>query len=66
MKKIGIIYGMENTFPNALVDRINSKKVPDIEAEHIRIGCIKMAEPSGYRVIIDRISHGGGRPSDGL
>lgn len=57
MRKIGIIYGMENTFPAALVDRINSKKVPDVTAEHIRIGGIKMAEASGYRVIVDRISH---------
>ena len=57
MAKIGIIYGMENTFPAALVDRINSKNVPGVTAEHIRIGGIKMAEPSGYRVIIDRISH---------
>ena len=56
MLKIGIIYGMENTFPYALVDRINSKNVPDLTAEHIRIGGVKMAEPSGYRVIIDRIS----------
>ena len=55
-KRIGIIYGMENTFPSALVERINSKNVPDIAAEHIRIGAIKMAEPSGYSVIIDRIS----------
>ncbi len=56
MPKIGIIYGMENTFPGALVDRINSKNVPDVSAEHVHIGGIKMAEPSGYRVIIDRIS----------
>ena len=57
MRKIGIIYGMENTFPTALVNRINSKKIPDILAEHIRIGGVQMAQPSGYRVIIDRISH---------
>ncbi len=56
-KKIGIIYGMENTFPSALVERINSKNVPDVVGEHIQIGGIKMADPSGYRVIIDRISH---------
>src|ERR1700751_533493 len=56
MPKIGIIYGMENTFPSALVDRINSKNVPDVTAEHIRLGGVKMAEPSGYRVIVDRIS----------
>jgi glutathione synthase/RimK-type ligase-like ATP-grasp enzyme len=57
MRKIGIIYGMENSFPPALVERINGKNVPGISAEHIRIGGVKMAEPSGYRVIIDRISH---------
>jgi glutathione synthase/RimK-type ligase-like ATP-grasp enzyme len=48
---------MENSFPPALVERINEKKVPDVSAEHIRIGGVKMAEPSGYRVIVDRISH---------
>src|SRR5438477_11788130 len=57
MNKIGIIYGMENTFPGALVERINSRKLDDIQAESILIGGIKMAQPSGYRVIIDRISH---------
>jgi glutathione synthase/RimK-type ligase-like ATP-grasp enzyme len=57
MRKIGVVYGMENTFPGALVDRINSMHVEEVRAEHIRIGGIKMAEPSGYRVIVDRISH---------
>jgi hypothetical protein len=57
MKKIGIIYGMENTFPGALVDRINSRDIAGILAEHIQIGGVKMAEPSGYTVIVDRISH---------
>ena len=57
MKKIGIIYGMENTFPGALVDRINSREVAGVSAEHVHIGGVKMAEPSGYAVIVDRISH---------
>src|SRR5947209_935002 len=57
MKKIGIIYGMENTFPGALVEKINSRGIPGIHAESVLIGGIKMAEPSGYRVIVDRISH---------
>jgi hypothetical protein len=56
MNKVGIIYGMENTFPGALVDRINSRGINDIQAEHIQTGGIQMAEPSGYTVIIDRIS----------
>jgi hypothetical protein len=57
MPKIGIIYGMENTFPPALVDRINSKHIHGVVAEHIKTGAARMAEPSGYRVIVDRISH---------
>lgn len=57
MPKIGIIYGMENTFPPALVERINGKRIPGVVAEHIQIGAIKMGQPSGYRVIVDRISH---------
>jgi glutathione synthase/RimK-type ligase-like ATP-grasp enzyme len=57
MPKIGVLYGMENSFPAALVDRINSKAIKGLVAEHIRIGAIRMAEPSGYRVIVDRISH---------
>ncbi len=56
MRKIGVLYGMENTFPAALVDRINRQGIAGLSAEHIRIGAIKMAEPGGYRVIIDRIS----------
>ncbi|HVO99830.1 MAG TPA: hypothetical protein VMT15_17280 [Bryobacteraceae bacterium] len=56
MRRIGIIYGMENTFPGALVDRINGMRVDGVQAEHVRIGGIKMAAPSGYRLIVDRIS----------
>lgn len=57
LHKIGIIYGMENTFPGALVDRINAMHADGVTADHIRLGGIKMAEPCGYRVIVDRISH---------
>lgn len=57
MKKIGVLFGMENTFPGALVDRINSMGYEDIRAEFVRVGGVQMASPSGYDVIIDRISH---------
>ena len=57
MKKIGIIFGMETTFPPALVDKINSMGEPDIQAELATVGEVRMAEPSPYQVIIDRISH---------
>lgn len=56
MKKIGILFGMENTFPQALVDRIREKNVDGIEAEFVSIDKVKMAECLGYDVIFDRIS----------
>lgn len=55
--KIGVVYGEENTFPPALVDRINARRVPDVIAEHIRVGPVRMAAANDYRVIVDRISH---------
>ncbi|MBU2493964.1 MAG: hypothetical protein KJ571_15160 [Bacteroidetes bacterium] len=56
MKKIGILFGQENTFPPALVERINSKKEKGIFAELAKINKVLQAEPTGYAVIIDRIS----------
>ena len=57
MKKIGVLFGMENTFPGALVERINAMKVDGVVAEFVQIGGVHMAQPSGYDVIVDRISH---------
>src|SRR6201985_1982298 len=56
-KRIGVLYGMEETFPPALVERINSMEVEGVVAEHLKTGGVKMAIPSGYDVIVDRISH---------
>jgi len=57
VKKIGVLFGMENTFPGALVERINGFDVPEVTAEFVRIGGVRMAEPCPYAVIVDRISH---------
>ena len=57
MKKIGIVFGMETTFPPAVVQKINSFQDPEIRAELAKVGEVRMAEPSPYAVIIDRISH---------
>ncbi|MBI3193228.1 MAG: hypothetical protein HYZ34_02030 [Ignavibacteriae bacterium] len=56
MKKIGILHGMEESFPSTLVERINSKKEKDIVAEAVRIDKVIQNESLGYDVIIDRIS----------
>ncbi|MDA7501881.1 hypothetical protein N8482_01255 [Chitinophagales bacterium] len=56
MKKIGILFGKESTFPFALIDRINQKNVDGIVAEKVQVDVVRQAEPTGYSVIIDRIS----------
>ena len=57
MKKIGVLFGVENTFPGALVERINSMAVDGVQAEPVKLGAVTMAESCGYAVIVDRISH---------
>ena len=57
MAVIGVLYGMEDSFPPALVDRINSLGVKNVSAEHVKVGGVVMAEPPRYDVIVDRISH---------
>jgi len=57
VKKIGVLFGMENTFPGALVEKINSMELDGITAEFVQVGGVKEAVPSGYTVIVDRISH---------
>src|SRR5262245_7751700 len=54
--KIGILVGMENTFPPALIEKINGMNA-GVTAEYIKIGGVKMGEPTPYRLIFDRISH---------
>jgi len=56
MKKIGILFGQETTFPPAFVDRVNSKKENGITAEFVKIDKVIQGEPNGYDVIMDRIS----------
>ena len=56
MKKIGILFGRERSFPHALIERINSLKVPGIVAEPVTINKVAQGEPSGYAVVLDRIS----------
>lgn len=56
MKKIGILFGQEKTFPQAFVDRVNSKNIDGITAEFVQIDKVMQGELCGYDVIIDRIS----------
>ncbi|HRD57635.1 MAG TPA: hypothetical protein PK504_06270 [Ferruginibacter sp.] len=56
MKKIGVLHGKERSFPEALVERINSKNVVGIVAEPVKIDMVAQGEPTEYAVIFDRIS----------
>ena len=55
MKKIGLLFGMEQSFPPALVEEINSRD-EDVAAEFVEIGGITLDDLFEYDVILDRIS----------
>jgi glutathione synthase/RimK-type ligase-like ATP-grasp enzyme len=57
VKKIGVLFGMENTFPGALVEKINGMNLGGISAEFVEVGAVRLDRPSAYSVIVDRISH---------
>lgn len=56
MKKIGLLFGRERSFPLAVIERINAKQVDGISAEPVSIDKVMQGYPSDYAVIIDRIS----------
>jgi predicted flap endonuclease-1-like 5' DNA nuclease len=56
MKKIGILFGQEDTFPWAFIDRINSKNIEGIVAEKVTVDKVIQGESTEYAVIVDRIS----------
>ncbi|MBK6902533.1 MAG: hypothetical protein IPH04_06905 [Saprospirales bacterium] len=56
MKKIGILFGQERSFPQAFVDRINAKKVAGVQAELLKAEELMQNKGTGYAVIFDRIS----------
>ncbi|MGH9399954.1 MAG: ATP-grasp domain-containing protein [Thermoanaerobaculia bacterium] len=55
MKKIGILFGQERSFPHALAERIN-KAGAGVEAEPARVGGVSLETPKSYDLILDRIS----------
>ncbi len=58
IRKIGILRGMETTFPEALIAFINSEYGDQgVEADFVEIDAVHMDADPGYAVILDRISH---------
>ncbi|MDX1476727.1 MAG: hypothetical protein R3301_03440 [Saprospiraceae bacterium] len=56
MKKIGILFGKERTFPQGFVDRVNDLAPDGISAELAVIDEVVQGKPLDYAVLIDRIS----------
>src|ERR1041385_221575 len=54
--KIGILTGMEWSWPPAFIEEV-AKRDEGVVAEFIKLGGTEMNAPSPYRVIVDRISH---------
>jgi len=55
-KKIGILFGKENTFPQAFVEKTNELAGGKFIAEFVTIDKVAQGEPTDYAVIVDRIS----------
>ena len=56
MKKIGVLFGQERSFPLALAEKINASSAGDVVAEPVRIGGVALQGPAGYDLVLDRIS----------
>ncbi len=56
IKKVGILFGMEDTFPWAFIDKVNQLGEGKIVAEAVQIEKVQQGIDYGYSVIFDRIS----------
>ncbi len=55
-KKVGILFGMEDTFPWAFIEKVNAMGNGEVIAEPVQIDKVEQGADYGYHVIIDRIS----------
>jgi len=55
-KKVGILFGMEDTFPWAFIDKVNELGKGKVIAEAVQIDKVQQGIDYGYSVIFDRIS----------
>ncbi len=55
-KKVGILFGMEDTFPWAFINKVNELGNGTVVAEPVTIDKVQQGIDYGYHVIIDRIS----------
>jgi glutathione synthase/RimK-type ligase-like ATP-grasp enzyme len=56
MKRIGVLFGQERAFPQALLDRINEVEPDGVVAEAALVGGVKLDSAKRYDLVLDRIS----------
>jgi glutathione synthase/RimK-type ligase-like ATP-grasp enzyme len=56
MKRIAVLYGIEKSFPQTVIDFIN-ENFKGFKAEELKIGAVKINDKFKYDVILDRVSH---------
>jgi hypothetical protein len=57
MKRVGILVGREQTFPESIINSINEKSGGEVVAEMVKVGGVRMDDTLKYDLVIDRISH---------
>ncbi|TAL68074.1 MAG: hypothetical protein EPN82_11780 [Bacteroidetes bacterium] len=57
MKKIGLLFGIEQTFSPAVIDSINNRKIPNLSAEILKVGATRIDDATNCNVIFDRVSN---------
>src|SRR3979411_3340013 len=56
MKKIGILFGQERSFPHALIGRTTPSGASGVTVAPAKVGGVSLETPKGYDLILDRIS----------
>ena len=56
-KTVGLLHGMERSFPEALAKSVNEKGRGRVTAQPVKIGAIRHDDIPEYDIIVDRISH---------
>ena len=57
VKKVGMLFGMERSFPLTLAEEIRRRSGGDVVGEPISVGHLQVNKKPPYDVILDRISH---------
>jgi hypothetical protein len=57
VKRIGLLFGMEDTFPWALIQAIDARGGGEVVASPVEISYLRDTQSFDYALILDRISH---------